>query len=319
VSAEPWIVARAEPTGLLLWRAGQERTCAAIPGAVVGDRVRLDEERPHLLPRLGALTRAAVDGTSREQVLAANVDVVLIVEPFPRPNRARIDRLIVLAWGSGGSPVVVLTKSDQAPPTDAERFGDGLAAELPGVPVLVCSTTTGQGLARVSEVLPGGRVGILVGPSGAGKSTLVNHLAGETLMATGPVRAVDGKGRHTTSHRELLVLPGGGLLIDTPGVRAVGLTGDTGAIEQAYSDVAELAQQCRFSDCAHDGEPGCAVAAAVVAGHLPQRRLDGWRRLQREASYQQIRGDARARSEASRAIRGRSRLGREARRFKGDR
>ncbi|NKZ08457.1 ribosome small subunit-dependent GTPase A, partial [Actinomadura latina] len=169
------------------------------------------------------------------------------------------------------------------------------AAAAPGVDVVACSAATGDGVDAVRAVVAG--TVVLVGPSGAGKSTLGNALLGAAALATGAVRDGDGKGRHTTVRRELLPLPGGGVLIDTPGLRGVGLFEASGGLERTFADVAELAAGCRFADCAHRSEPGCAVLAAVEDGTLPRRRLDSYRRLMRENEWAASRADARLRSE----------------------
>ncbi|GAA1800508.1 ribosome small subunit-dependent GTPase A [Actinomadura chokoriensis] len=247
-----------------------------------------------LLPRRTAIVRASASRDSRGQVLAANVDTVaIVVPPAARPAPGRIERLVALAWESGARPVVVLTKADRSPAIAAAEAE--AAAAAPGVEVVACSAVTGDGVDAVRAVLSG--TVVLVGPSGAGKSTLGNALLGAEVLATGAVRDTDGKGRHTTVRRELLPLPGGGVLIDTPGLRAVGLVEASEGLERAFADIAELAAGCRFGDCAHVSEPGCAVLAAVEGGTLPARRLDGYRRLLRESEWAASRTDARLRAE----------------------
>jgi ribosome biogenesis GTPase len=248
-----------------------------------------------LLPRRTSVVRDGADRTSQGQVLAANVDLVVVVEHLdPEPDLGRIERLLVLAWGSGAQPLVVLTKADLVP--DPDGMVAEVAAAAPGVDVLGVSATTGDGLDTVRAFLAPGRTMVLLGPSGAGKSTLTNALAGAELMATNSLRA-DGKGRHTTTHRELIVLPGLGVVLDTPGLRSVGLVADADALADAFPEIAELAQHCRFRDCAHETEPGCAVLAALADGTLHERRLASWRKLGREAAYQARRADARLMAE----------------------
>lgn len=252
-----------------------------------------------LLPRRTSVVRDGAGRTSQGQVLAANVDLVVVVEHLdPEPDLGRIERLLVLAWGSGAEPLVILTKTDLVP--DADGMIAEVVAAAPGVDVLGVSATTGVGLDAVRERLRPGRTLVLLGPSGAGKSTLTNALAGVELMATRALRA-DGKGRHTTTHRELVVLPGAGIVLDTPGLRAVGVVADAEAVDEAFPELAELAERCRFRDCAHETEPGCAVLAAVEDGTLDERRLASWRKLGREAAYQARRADARLRA-AERAV-----------------
>lgn len=254
-----------------------------------------------ILPRRTALVRGGVardardglSGDSRGQVLAANVDVALIVEPaHPDASVGRVERLLALVWQSGAVPHVVISKADLSP--DLPWLLETVAAAAPGVGVTAVSAVTGEGLDDVRSVVTGTTV--LLGPSGAGKSTLVNALAGTDVMRTQAIRAADGRGRHTTTHRELVAVPGG-LVIDTPGIRRVGLYEAGEGLAQAFADIAELAEDCRFTDCAHDREPGCAVLAAVEAGDLPVRRLTDWRKLRREAAWIASRTDARLRSE----------------------
>jgi ribosome biogenesis GTPase len=267
-----------------------------VPPAV-GDRVLLGAHPDGtlaltaVLPRRTAVVRDGPDRTSREQVLAANVDVVLVVEHLdPDPSPGRVERLLTLAWRSGAQPVVVLTKADLVP--DPDGMADEIRAVAIGADVHAVSVTAGTGLDPVRALLGPGRTLVVVGPSGAGKSTLVNALAGAEVMGTGDRRA-DGRGRHTTVHRELVPLPGGSSLIDTPGLRGVGLVADARSLDATFADVAGLAARCRFADCEHRTEPGCAVLAAVEDGTLPVRRMDSWRRLAREAAWQERRSDAR--------------------------
>jgi ribosome biogenesis GTPase len=242
------------------------------------------------------VVRDSADTTSNAQALAANVDLVVVVEHLdPEPEIGRIERLLVLAWGSGAQPLVLLTKADLVPDPDGMRAE--VAAAAPGVEVVAVSATTGEGMDAVRSHLAPGRTLVLLGPSGAGKSTLANLLAGADVMPTGRTREVDGKGRHTTSHRELVVLPGTGVVLDTPGLRAVGLVADQDAVATAFPEIEELAAACRFRDCAHLTEPGCAVLAAVDDGELDERRLASWRKLGREAAFQARRADARLRAQ----------------------
>lgn len=287
----------AVPHGLVPLLDADDTPGAAVPPAV-GDGVLLGAH-PDGTPAVTALTarrtavvRDGADRTSQTQVLAANVDVVLVVEHLdPDPSPGRVERLLTLAWRSGATPVVVLTKADLVP--DPEGMADEVRRVAIGAEVHAVSVTAGTGLEPVRALLGPDRTLVVVGPSGAGKSTLVNALAGADVMATGERRA-DGRGRHTTVHRELVPLGGGACLIDTPGLRGVGLVADAESLDATFADVAELAAACRFGDCRHDSEPGCAVQAAVADGTLPARRLDSWRRLAREAAWQERRADARA-------------------------
>jgi ribosome biogenesis GTPase len=205
-----------------------------------------------------------------------------------------VERLLALAWESGAQPMVVLTKADLV--ADAEDQRADIEAAAPGVDVVVVSSVTGEGLDVLRAVASPRTTLALLGPSGAGKSTLTNALAGVELMATRALRA-DGKGRHTTVHRELVVLPSGALLVDTPGLRGVGLTAVDEGLEKVFADIEELAAECRFADCAHRTEPGCAVRAALESGELTERRWESYLKLQREARWMAMRHDARLRSE----------------------
>ena len=285
----------------VLTDSGRLRARCPVPPAV-GDWVLVDPGSDPgggapsvaaVLPRRTALVRATVSGRSEAQVLAANVDTVLVTVPREAGGRAgRVERLLALAWESGATPVVVLTKTDRLDGV-ADAVAE-LALSAPGVEVLAVSAVTGEGLDDVAAAALGTTV--LVGPSGAGKSTLANALLGEEALAVGEVRASDGKGRHTTVHRELVPFEGG-VLVDTPGLRAVGLIDAAEGIDKAFTDVVELADGCRFADCAHDREPGCAVRAAVDAHELPERRWEAYRKLLREDEWAAARTDARLAAE----------------------
>ncbi|ROR97116.1 ribosome biogenesis GTPase [Salana multivorans] len=298
-------VVRLRPGGVLDAVVG-EPVAPAVGDAVVPAPTDADPDRFLLAPRRSELVRDSVDRTAGTQVLAANVDVVLVVEHLdPEPKLGRIERLVTLAWRSGATPVVVLTKADLV--TDAPQWLDDVARVAPGVGAHAVSAATGEGLDAVRAVLEPGTTLVVVGPSGAGKSTLVNALAGGDVMATGQRRESDGRGRHTTTHREL-VPAGECWLIDTPGLRAVGLVADADAVDETFPEVAELAAQCRFGDCAHAGEPGCAIAAAIEDGRLDERRLASWRTQQREVAHQARRaGDRAAQLDFRRSVRQRER------------
>ena len=252
-----------------------------------------------VLERAGAIARGAAGRTSALQVLAANVDVVFVTAPIAGPpNLRRIERELSLAWDSGAIPVVVLTKADLCDEPDAARAA--VEAVAPGAEVLVTRALEGGGVAALRERLSGRRTAVLIGPSGAGKSTLVNALLGEERQATRAVRVSDGRGRHVTVARELIALPGGGVLIDTPGLREMGLTGTEEGIDATFPEIEQAARGCRFRDCAHEDEPGCAVRAAVAAGDLAEERLASWHKLVRESRAAARRGDARLRAEEER-------------------
>ena len=275
---------------------GPARVAVLPDDVTVGDWLALSPDGTAvLLPRRSLLARGAASGVSRSQPLAANVDVVMVCASLstPLPVR-RIERLLTLAWESGATPVVVLTKADLHP--DPEQAAQDLSPHAPGVAVVPTSAAAGDVVALAPYARPGTTL-VLLGASGAGKSTVVNALAGSEVMGIGAVRDADGKGRHTTTHRELVILPSGAVVIDTPGLRGVALAGSEEGLARAFADVEELAAACRFADCGHVGEPGCAVQASVDAGDLSQARMESWHRLQREIAYQARRTDHRLRAE----------------------
>lgn len=249
-----------------------------------------------ILRRRSVIRRASASGRSADQVLAANVDTVAITMALDgdcvHRDLGRIERILALGWESGAHPVVVLTKCDTI--ADSAEKVARVAAIAPGAEVLAVSAATGAGLDELRGALRG--TVVLIGPSGAGKSTLANALLGTDVLATNSVRS-DHKGRHTTVRRELIPLPFGGQIIDTPGLRAVGLWDAGEGIGLAFADIADLASGCRFDDCAHGGEPGCAVAAAVNDGVIDPRRLDSYRKLIRENEWISARSDARLQAE----------------------
>jgi ribosome biogenesis GTPase len=294
---------------------GEQR--AAVLGAepaAVGDWVVLDDRVDlvyadtriaAVLPRRTAFTRQAADAETAQQVVAANIDIVFLVNPLSsRLRPRRIERYLAFAWQSGATPVILLTKSDLV--SDVGDALDELSVVTTGVDVHPVSTVDGTGVDTVRGYLAPGRTITLVGPSGAGKSTLVNALCGEERLATQEIRG-DGKGRHTTTHRELVHLPGAGMLIDTPGMRALALWDIGDGISATFEDVETLIANCRFVDCAHDAEPGCAVREALVTGELDEDRYANYLKLQREQRRQELRRDARAMAEEKQRRRVRAR------------
>jgi ribosome biogenesis GTPase len=223
-------------------------------------------------------------------VIAANVDVACIVSSLNLElNPRRIERYLVAAWDSGATPVVVLTKADLCDDVDAAV--NAVRDVVSGAPIEVVSSVSGIGIESLRKWLAPRRTVVLMGSSGVGKSTLVNTLAGAELLATQDIRDADDKGRHTTTHREIFRLPDGSLLLDTPGMRELGLVEADEGLGETFEDVAALAGRCRFRDCRHDAEPGCAIRAAVEAGELPEERWASYEKLQKETAYEERRRD----------------------------
>ncbi|WP_404869733.1 ribosome small subunit-dependent GTPase A [Kitasatospora griseola] len=259
-----------------------------------------------VLSRTTAIIRKGAHKRSEGQVLAANIDTVLIaVSLAAEPDLGRIERLLALAWESGADPLIVLTKSDLV--HDGEFVRADVEAVAPGVTVLTVSAETGAGMDALRALTTGSCA--LIGQSGAGKSTLTNALAGTDTMTVQQVRSVDEKGRHTTTTRELVPLPGGGAIIDTPGLRGVGLFGGEG-IDLAFADIDALAAGCRYDDCSHRTEPACAVRKALTDGTLPERRWESYLKLQRENAFIASRTDARLRAERARHHKSRTKAAR---------
>ncbi|MFE9254371.1 ribosome small subunit-dependent GTPase A [Streptomyces sp. NPDC006879] len=263
------------------------------------------------LTRRTAIVRATSSQRSEGQILAANVDyAVIAVSLAAELDLGRIERFLALAWESGAQPLVVLTKADLVPdPVALSYLVQDVETAAPGVLVLPVSSRTGDGLDVLRATLSSG-TSVLLGVSGTGKSTLANGLLGAEVMDVQTIREVDGKGRHTTTTRNLLALPGGGVLIDTPGLRGVGLWDAATGVGQAFSEIEEIATGCRFHDCAHESEPGCEVLRAIEAGELPVRRLQSYRKLLRENQRIVAKTDARLRAEIRRDWRLKSAEGR---------
>lgn len=259
-----------------------EATGASLPAT--GDWVVLVEDADgellvaSVLPRRSAISRRDPADRASEQILAADVDLVLVVHGLDRElNLRRIERSLVLAHASGAEPVLVLTKVDTI--DDPGPIVDELAGVALDADIVVTSATTGVGIDALRDLARPNHTLALLGASGAGKSTLINTLVDDAVQDTGDVREGDAKGRHTTTQRELIALPGGGVLVDTPGLRGLGLWDAEEGVALAFADIDELAERCKFRDCAHESEPGCAVTDAIESGALDPRRLDSYRRL----------------------------------------
>jgi ribosome biogenesis GTPase len=251
-----------------------------------------------VLKRRTVFTRGAAGREARPQVIAANVDLVFAVCGLDADfNVRRIERYLARIWASGAQPSVILNKADICADTGA--WVAEVESRAVGVPVHVISALHSEGLETVRACIHDGMTVALVGSSGAGKSTLVNALLGEERMRTGEVRASNGRGCHITTRRQLVLLPGGGLLLDTPGMRELQLLDDDG-IDTVFGDIAALASCCRFRDCSHDTEPGCAVKEAVASGRLDADRFENYRKLEREAQANELRHDEHRRRQAER-------------------
>ncbi|MCZ4097235.1 MULTISPECIES: ribosome small subunit-dependent GTPase A [Streptomyces] len=282
--------------------------------ACTGDWVAVDPDAPTgpavraLLPRRTAFVRSTSSSRSEGQVLAANIDyAVIAVSLAAELDLGRLERFLSLAWESGAQPLVVLTKADLV--ADTTHLLADAESTAPGVQVLVVSASTGEGIDVLSAVLAGS-TSVLLGQSGAGKSTLTNALLGQEIQEVQAIRDADGKGRHTTTTRDLLPLPTGGVLIDTPGLRGVGLWDAESGLSQVFSEIEALSADCRFHDCSHVAEPGCAVLAALEDGTLPHRRLESYRKLLRENAWIASRTDQRLRAEMRRDWKMKSAAGR---------
>jgi ribosome biogenesis GTPase len=294
-------VVRVKTSSRLLKSAGDTADLPAV-GDWVAVLVSDGNDAPLIeavLERTNAITRSDPGKSSEVQVLAANIDTVFVVHPIvDPPNLRRIERELSVAWDSGAVPVVVLTKADLSADRDAARVA--VEAVALGADVLVMNALAGEGIQPIFGYISDHRTAVLVGPSGAGKSTLINSLLGEQRQATREVRVSDGRGMHTTVTRELIQMPNGGVLIDTPGLRAFGLTGSEEGITSVFSEIDQASRSCRFRDCTHRDEPGCAVQAAVESGTLPPDRLASYHKLMGEAQFAAAKTDARLRAERER-------------------
>jgi ribosome biogenesis GTPase len=286
--------ARAELSGSFRYR-----TVSNLDYPVVGDFIMLREEPglyiiEQILNRKSLLKRKAPGETAEEQILASNLDYVFLVfglDGGRNFNVRTIERLLTLVWDSGAAPVIVLNKADLC--EDPELYQSEAAAVSMGVPVIITSASSGLGLDGIRGVLGKGKTGLFIGRSGVGKSALTNALMEKDISETGDVRKDDRKGRHTTTSRDMFLLPWGALLIDSPGIREIQLTGDVSSVSETFSDIEEAAANCRFNDCRHESEPGCAVQEAIHTGSISEGRYQSYKKHLNEIRFQQRRGDAR--------------------------
>lgn len=271
--------------------AGEVRVAIPLDADLaVGDFITIDATGAlgQRLERHGAVSRLVGHRRDTVQVLAANVDLILVVRPLDlSTSAARIQSLLTLGFDAGAMPVVLLTKADLV--DDADEQVSSIESIAPGIEVIVVSAISGEGVERLRELVCN-RTVVFLGESGGGKSTLVNLLVGTEVLATAETRS-DGQGRHTTSHRELVALPGGGAIIDTPGVREVVAATTRSMVDEGFAEITELAVSCRFSDCGHEAEPGCAIVQALETGALQQGRLDAYHAAMRDADWNERRAD----------------------------
>ncbi len=267
--------------------------------AVVGDWITVHDGRlVSMAPRSSLLTRPNVRGTG-DQVLAANVDVVFAVCGLDRPlPPGRVDRLASLAWDAGAAPILVLSKTDLA--DDLASTRREMETLHPTLDIIEVSATTGEGIGEMRDATAG-KTAVLIGESGAGKSSIVNAMLGTEAAETGEVREGDMKGRHTTTSRQIHIVPTGGCIVDSPGIRQIGAIGNPAAVDALFDDITDLAQDCRFTDCSHTSEPGCAILAAVESGAVDPLRYQRWRDLVVESEETQQRAEEREKRSTARA------------------
>jgi len=277
----------AEATGRLKYHAAGPESLPAVGDWVALRRLAEDAGRAkihEILPRRSVFSRKAAGRETVEQVVAANVDTVFLVAGLDNDyNPRRLERYLIMAWESGAEPVVVLNKADLVPDPEGKRAEVGRIA--PGVPVHLLSAGLGEGVEQLLPYVGRGRTLALMGSSGVGKSTIVNRLLGAEVQRTQEVRLHDARGRHTTTHRELFLLPGGGIVLDTPGMRELQLLVSERGLRETFEDIEETAASCRFTDCGHETEPGCAVRAALEAGALDPARYENYRKMQAEMEH----------------------------------
>ena len=272
-------------SGKFVYSANEPMNFPAVGDWVMIDRTDANTGNAiihHILPRKSAFIRQAPGTAQEQQVVAANIDTVFICMSLNADfNLRRAERYLTIAWDSMATPVIVLTKSDLC--ADLQQKMNELSAVSLGVDVAICTAENEQGYQALSAYIKPGKTIAFIGSSGVGKSTLINRLLGQDILAVKEIRKGDDKGRHATTHRQLFLLPGGGIVIDTPGMREIQVY--TGDLSKTFEDVEELAAQCKYSDCSHGTEPGCMIRKAIEDGALPEKRFESYQKLQREMSY----------------------------------
>jgi ribosome biogenesis GTPase len=249
----------------------------------------------HILPRMTKFSRAAAGVAVKEQIVAANVDTIFLIQSLNKDfNMRRLERYLIAAWESGAVPVIVLTKSDLCDDVDARI--QKVEETAPGVEIHAVSNLTGSGIESLRKYVSTGKTIALLGSSGVGKSTLVNTLTGSQVLRTQEIREDDSKGRHTTTHRELVLLPGGGLILDTPGMRTLSLWEAEEGMEKMFGDIESIIKTCRFNDCKHEREPGCAVRDALRKGTIDMPKWQSWLKLQKEIRHLEAKKDNKIRA-----------------------
>lgn len=281
---------KARLTGRMYFEAGDEEELPAVGDFAGLEYMGIESESiiREILPRKSVFVRKAAGPENKSQTVAANFDYVFIVTSLNYDfNISRLDRYMSIAWDSGGIPVIILSKADLI--EDSSGITDQIEANHPGVKYHMTSNVSGEGMDDISKYFTEGKTAVFLGSSGVGKSSLLNYLSGEKLMDVKDLRSDMDKGRHTTTHRQLFILPEGGIVIDTPGMRELGLWHSEEGVEKSFSsltdEIDKLSGHCKFADCSHDSEPGCAVKDAIKSGDLSQEQYDRYKKLQKEARH----------------------------------